>query len=93
VIVEAMPDRLRALVLLCAWCALRSGEVAREAAGRPDSRGHHLRHTGATMAARAEATLAELQERLGHSSVNATLRYQHAARAETRRSPLLCPRW
>lgn len=27
VIVEAMPDRLRALVLLCAWCALRSGEV------------------------------------------------------------------
>lgn len=27
VIVEAIPDRLRALVLLCAWCALRSGEV------------------------------------------------------------------
>jgi len=27
VIVEAMPERLRALVLLCAWCALRSGEV------------------------------------------------------------------
>jgi hypothetical protein len=27
VIVEAMPDRLRALVLLCAWCALRSGAV------------------------------------------------------------------
>jgi integrase len=27
VIVEAMPDRFRALVLLCAWCALRSGEV------------------------------------------------------------------
>lgn len=26
-IVEAMPDRLRALVLLGAWCALRSGEV------------------------------------------------------------------
>ena len=169
VIVEAMPDRLRALVLLCAWCALRSGEVlelrrkdvdvaagtvrvvralswvggepivgtpksaagtrvvsipphivpavahhldtmtapgpdallfpgrdgvshlqpstmhrhwrmAREAAGRPDLRVHDLRHTGATMAARAGATLAELQERLGHSSVNAALRYQHAAR-------------
>ncbi len=27
VIVEAMPERLRALVLLCAWCALRSGDV------------------------------------------------------------------
>lgn len=26
------------------------------------------------------ATLAELQLRLGHSSVNAALRYQHAAR-------------
>ncbi len=169
VIVGSMPDRLRALVLLCAWCALRSGEVlalrrkdvdvatgtvqvvralswvggepivgtpksaagtrvvsipphvlpavahhldtmttpaadallfpgrdgvshlqpstmhrhwrmAREAAGRPDLRVHDLRHTGATMAARAGATLAELQERLGHSSVNAALRYQHAAR-------------
>ncbi|MFZ1374060.1 MAG: hypothetical protein WAS01_09710 [Nostocoides sp.] len=27
VIVEAIPSRHRALVLLCAWCALRSGEV------------------------------------------------------------------
>lgn len=27
VIVEAIPTRHRALVLLCAWCALRSGEV------------------------------------------------------------------
>ena len=165
-IVEAMPDRLRALVLLCAWCALRSGEVLelrrrdvdvgagtvrvvralswvggepivgtpKSAAGtrvvsmpphvvpaiahhldtmtapgpdallfpgrdgvshlqpstmhrhwrmareRPAARGADLRHTGATMAARAGATLAELQERLGHSSVNAALRYQHAAR-------------
>ena len=26
------------------------------------------------------ATLAELQQRLGHSSVNAALRYQHAAK-------------
>jgi integrase len=173
VIVEAMPDRHRALVLLCAWCALRSGEVlelrrrdvdvaggtvrvvralswvggeaivgtpksaagtrvvsipphvvpviahhldtmtppgpnallfpgrdgvshlqpstlhrswrmAREAAGRGDLRIHDLRHTGATMAARAGATLAELQERLGHSSVNAALRYQHAARGRDR---------
>jgi len=149
VIVEAMPDRYRALVLLGAWCALRSGEMlelrrrdvdlvngtvrveravsqvhgravvgtpksaagirtvaipphvipaiahhleefvalgpdalllpaadgvsslqpsgfykywkeARSAAGRPDLRIHDLRHTGATMAAMAGATLAEL---------------------------------
>jgi integrase len=52
---------------------------ARAAAGRDDLRVHDLRHTGATMAAMAGATLAELQQRLGHSSVGAALRYQHAA--------------
>jgi integrase len=40
----------------------RHWRVAREAADRPDLRLHDLRHTGATMAARAGATLAELQE-------------------------------
>ena len=167
-IVEAMPEQYRALVLLGAWCALRSGELlelrrrdvdvvhgtvrveravswvrgkavtgtpksaagtrtvaipphivpvvthhlevftgsaadallfpgangvsnlqpstlykywqpARVSAGRPDLRLHDLRHTGATMAAMAGATLADLQQRLGHSSVNAALRYQHAS--------------
>jgi hypothetical protein len=34
------------------------------------------------MAAMTGATLAELQERLGHSSVNAALRYQHAAQGQ-----------
>ncbi|MGV1007104.1 MAG: tyrosine-type recombinase/integrase [Dermatophilaceae bacterium] len=52
---------------------------ARAAAGRPDLRVHDLRHTGATLAAMTGATLADLQLRLGHSSVNAALRYQHAA--------------
>lgn len=173
VIVEHLPERFRALVLICAWCALRQGEVlelrrgdvdlvrgtlrveraltwvggkpvvgtpksaagtrtvavpphiqpalqehlreftgsgprallfpggdgeshlqpstfykswrvAREAAGRDDLRLHDLRHTGATMAAMAGATLAELQQRLGHSSVNAALRYQHAAAGRDR---------
>lgn len=167
-IVESMPDRYRAAVLLAAWCALRFGELtelrrsdvdlkagvvhvrravvhvdgtdivgppksaagvrtvaipphvlpvvqehlqgvaggrtallfpserdpqshlalstlarhfdkAREAAGRPDLRWHDLRHTGAVLAAQAGATLAELQGRLGHSSVAAALVYQHAA--------------
>ncbi|MFK5582446.1 tyrosine-type recombinase/integrase [Serinicoccus sp. LYQ131] len=170
VIEREMPARLRALVWLCAWCALRSGEVlelrrrdldldrgvikvtravswvkgqpiigtpksaagtrevsipphlvpglrqhlddhvrtgadallfpsvrehtrhlqptvlrtawqkARKAAGREDLRIHDLRHTGATMAAMTGATLAELQARLGHSTVAAALRYQHAAK-------------
>lgn len=52
---------------------------ARAAAGREDLRIHDLRHTGATMAAMTGATLAELQARLGHSTVAAALRYQHAA--------------
>lgn len=52
---------------------------AREAAGRPDLRWHDLRHTGATLAAATGATLAELMSRLGHSTVAAAMRYQHAA--------------
>jgi integrase len=52
---------------------------AREAAGRPDLRFHDLRHTGAVLAAATGATLAELMARLGHSTVSAALRYQHAA--------------
>lgn len=52
---------------------------ARIAAGRPDLRWHDLRHTGATLAAATGATLAELMNRLGHSTVGAAMRYQHAA--------------
>jgi integrase len=36
-----------------------------------------MRHTAATTAARF-ASLAEVQARLGHSTVNAAMRYQHA---------------
>lgn len=52
---------------------------ARAAAGRPDLRWHDLRHTGAVLAAQTGATLAELMGRLGHSTPQAALRYQHAA--------------
>ncbi|WP_396912463.1 tyrosine-type recombinase/integrase [Mycolicibacterium sp.] len=52
---------------------------ARTAAGRPDLRFHDLRHTGATLAARTGASLAELMTRLGHSTPQAAMRYQHAA--------------
>jgi integrase len=53
--------------------------AAREAAGRPDLRWHDLRHTGAVLAASTGATLAELMARLGHSTAEAAMRYQHAA--------------
>ena len=52
---------------------------ARDAAGRPDLRWHDLRHTGAVLAAQTGATLAELMGRLGHSTPQAALRYQHTA--------------
>ena len=52
---------------------------ARRAAGREDLRWHDLRHTGAVFAAQAGGTLAELMQRLGHSTPAAALRYQHAA--------------
>jgi integrase len=52
---------------------------ARHAAGRDDLRWHDLRHTGATEFARAGATQAELQRRLGHSTQRAAAIYQHAA--------------
>ena len=53
---------------------------ARAAAGRPDLRFHDLRHTAATMAAATGATMAELMARLGHSTQQAAIRYQHAAK-------------
>jgi len=52
---------------------------ARDAAGRPDLHFHDLRHTGATLAARAGATLTEQMARLGHKTPQMALRYQHAA--------------
>jgi integrase len=57
---------------------------ARAAAGRTDLRFHDLRHSGAVLAAQAGATLAELMGRLGHSTPQAALRYQHAAEGRDR---------
>lgn len=57
---------------------------AREAAGRPDLRWHDLRHTGAVLAAQTGATLAELMNRLGHSTPMAAMRYQHVAQDRDR---------
>jgi len=52
---------------------------ARAKAERPDLRFHDLRHTGATMAAQAGATLADLMARGGWSTPAAAMRYQPAA--------------
>ena len=57
---------------------------ARDAAGRSDLRFHDLRHSGAVLAAATGATLAELMARLGHSTPQAAMRYQHAAQGRGR---------
>ena len=57
---------------------------AREKANRKDLRWHDLRHSGAVLAAATGASLAELMERLGHSTPQAAMRYQHAAKGRGR---------
>ncbi|BDB43324.1 MULTISPECIES: tyrosine-type recombinase/integrase [Mycobacterium] len=57
---------------------------ARGAAGRKDLRWHDLRHSGAVLAAATGASLAELMARLGHSTPQAAMRYQHAAQGRDR---------
>ena len=47
--------------------------------GRPEVRVHDLRHFGAVAAARAGGTTKELMARLGHSTPEMSMRYQHAA--------------
>jgi integrase len=57
---------------------------ARAAIGREDLRWHDLRHSGAVLAAATGASLAELMGRLGHSTPQAAMRYQHAAQGRDR---------
>ncbi len=52
---------------------------ARKVARRPDLTFHDLRHTGATLAAAAGATVAELMARIGHATPQMAMRYQHAS--------------
>ncbi|WP_204080755.1 tyrosine-type recombinase/integrase [Mycobacterium riyadhense] len=54
-------------------------EKARTAIGKPNLRVHDLRHVGAVLAAQSGATTAELMHRLGHTTPQMALRYQHVA--------------
>ena len=54
-------------------------ETARRKMGREDLVFHHLRGIGATLAARAGATVRELQDQLGHATPNMALAYQRVA--------------
>jgi integrase len=54
-------------------------EKARKAIGKPNLRVHDLRHVGAVLAAQSGATTVELMHRLGHTTPQMALRYQHVA--------------
>lgn len=54
-------------------------EKARTQIGKPNLRVHDLRHVGAVLAAQSGATTAELMHRLGHTTPEMALRYQHVA--------------
>ena len=58
--------------------------AACEAAGISGVHFHDLRGSGATWAAHAGATPAELMNRLGHASPNMAMRYQHATEERDR---------
>lgn len=57
---------------------------AREAVGLPDLHFHDLRHVAATLAAETGAGVKEIMYRIGHSSPQAALRYQHASQRRDR---------
>lgn len=63
---------IRASVWTPAWAAARKNTGL-------DVRLHDLRHLAGTLTAQAGATLRETMDRLGHSSPQAALRYQHVA--------------
>jgi integrase len=53
-------------------------DLARRSVGLPDLHFHDLRHVSATLTAATGAGVKEIMHRLGHSSAQAALRYQHA---------------
>jgi integrase len=57
---------------------------AKHAADRDDLTPHALRHTGAVLAAQSGATTKELMGRLGHSTSEMAMRYQHASEERDR---------
>lgn len=59
-------------------------DEARKNVGLPTVRFHHLRHTGASLAGQAGATVAELQARLGHTTPHTAMLYQHATAVRDR---------
>jgi len=64
----------------CAYGAVQQALTrALHGMNRTDVRVHDLRHTGQVLASQQGATLADIMARLGHSTVDAAMRYAHAS--------------
>ena len=79
----ALPTPCSSRLKTAATCVRRNyrthWEKARAAIGKPNLRVHDLRHVGAVLAAQSGATTAELMHRLGHTTPQMALKYQHVA--------------
>lgn len=64
---------------LSASAFTKTFKIALGKVGKPHVRIHDLRHVGAVLAAQAGATTKELMARLGHTTPEMAMRYQHAA--------------
>ena len=65
------------------WRAIQDEAGVRHASGRSYGT-HELRHSTATLLARAGASLATIRAALGHSRIETSLRYQHPSQDEMR---------
>ncbi len=70
--------RRRPLFLAIPWKVPPQRDQARRSSGLPDLHFHDLPHLAATLTAATGAGVKEIMHRLGHSSTQAALRYQHA---------------
>ncbi|WP_067571756.1 tyrosine-type recombinase/integrase [Nocardia acidivorans] len=63
------------------WLLRKAVTKAAKEIGKPGLTPHSLRHCGAVWAAQSGATTKELMHRIGHTTPNMAMRYQHAAEA------------
>lgn len=81
---HVFPSPINAGDPLSSGAYLTSVKKAAKAAGLEDVKPHDFRHSGATLAAGTGATLRELMARLGHTSPEIAMQYQHSARERDR---------
>ncbi|MGC4933855.1 site-specific integrase [Gordonia sp. DT30] len=76
---ESFVFRSRNGTRLAAGTVTKPFKAAVRSVGKPTFRIHDLRHVGAVLAAQSGATTKELMGRLGHTTPEMAMRYQHVA--------------